>query len=105
MCKTTTSWEVFAEFTNIYDRLPSPTNVTHGTIHFIGLFDSVDACFAAVNASKAGPFHSFTYLFWERLGNFGMHATRFTHFCSSSCEVSCRDASGKYGVVAGCVSY
>lgn len=61
VCKTTTSWEVFPEFTNIYDRLPSPTNVTHGTIHFIGLFDSVDACFAAVNASKAGPFHSFTY--------------------------------------------
>ena len=39
----------------------SPTNITHGTLHFIGEFDSAGACFAAVNASKAGPFHSFTY--------------------------------------------
>ena len=57
-CQYTTSWEVFPATTNIYNRMPSPTNVTHGTIHFIGLFGTADACFAAVNASKDGPFHS-----------------------------------------------
>jgi hypothetical protein len=60
-CAVTSSWEVFPGFTNIYDRMPTPTNVTHGTIHFIGLFETADACFAAVNASTEGPFHSFTY--------------------------------------------
>ena len=45
---------------NIYNREPSPTNVTHGTLKFVGLFDSVDACFAAVNRS-ATKFHSFTF--------------------------------------------
>ena len=44
----------------IYDREPSPTNVTHGTIHFVGIYETADACFAAVNASNEGPFHSFT---------------------------------------------
>jgi len=57
-CQYTTSWEVFPATTNIYNRMPSPTNVTHGTLHFIGLFETADACFAAVNASKDGPFHS-----------------------------------------------
>ena len=59
----TTTWQVFPDVTNIYDREPSPTNATHGTLKFVGIFDSVDACFAAVNATSAanGPFHSFTY--------------------------------------------
>ena len=62
-CMYSTSWEVFKGYTNIYDRMPSPTNITHGTIKFIGVFNDADACFAAVNASSAtdGPFHSFTY--------------------------------------------
>lgn len=60
-CSFTTTWEVFPLYTNIYNREPSPTNATHGTLKFIGLFESVDACFAAVNSSKAGPFHSFTW--------------------------------------------
>ena len=60
-CQFTTHWDVYNESTNIYNRMPSPTNVTHGTLHFIGLFDSAQACFAAVNASKEGPFNSFTY--------------------------------------------
>ena len=62
-CAFTTGWEVLPGYTNIYNREPAPTNVTHGTLKFVGLFDSVDACFAAVNATSAaqGPFHSFTY--------------------------------------------
>jgi hypothetical protein len=61
-CQVTSHWEVFPGVTNIYNREPSPTNITHGTLHFIGLFDTADECFAAVNASsKDGPFHSFTY--------------------------------------------
>jgi len=60
-CLYTQSWEVLVGATNIDNRMPSPTNVTHGTLHFIGQFDTVDECFAAVNASKAGPFHSFTW--------------------------------------------
>ena len=60
-CTYTRHWEVFPLYTNIYAREPSPTNATHGTLKFIGLFDSADACFAAVNASAAGPFRSFTY--------------------------------------------
>ena len=60
-CSFTSSWQVFDQYTNIYDREPSPTNVTHGTLKFIGLFDTADACFAAVNKSTDGPFHSFTY--------------------------------------------
>ena len=35
-CRRTTHWEVLQGYTNIYDRMPSPTNVTHGTIKFIG---------------------------------------------------------------------
>jgi hypothetical protein len=60
-CKFTTNWEVLPGYTNIYNRMPSPVNVTHGTLHHIGEFDTVDECFAAVNASKDGPFHSFTW--------------------------------------------
>jgi sucrose-6-phosphate hydrolase SacC (GH32 family) len=60
-CSFTTHWEVFPLFTNIYNREPSPTNVTHGTLKFVGLFESADACFAAVNHSTEGPFHSWTY--------------------------------------------
>lgn len=59
----TKTWQVFPGITNIYDREPSPTNVTHGTLKFVGEFESVELCFAAVNATSArdGPFHSFTY--------------------------------------------
>ena len=60
-CTFTTHWEVFPGYTNIYNREPSPTNVTHGTLIYIGMFNSTDECFAAVNASKLGPFNSFTY--------------------------------------------
>ena len=60
-CTFTDSWEVFADYTNIYGREPSPTNATHGTLLYIGMYDSTDECFAAVNASTRGPFHSFTY--------------------------------------------
>ena len=37
--------------------------ISIGTLKFIGEFDSVEDCFAAVNASSAtdGPFNSFTY--------------------------------------------
>lgn len=34
-------------YTNIYNSEPSPTNVTHGTIHFIGEYATSEACFAA----------------------------------------------------------
>ena len=62
-CEFTRSWEVLPGFTNIYNRMPSPTNQTHGSLIFIGLFDSAVECFAAVNktSSTGGPFHSFTY--------------------------------------------
>jgi len=60
-CMYTTSWEVLPGYTNIYNREPSPTNATHGTLKFVGLYDTVEECFAAVNASSGGPFHSFTY--------------------------------------------
>lgn len=62
-CMYSTTWEVFPGYTNIYDREPSPTNATHGTLKFVGIFDTADACFAAVNATSAkdGPFHSWTY--------------------------------------------
>ena len=66
-CKVTESWDVLAGFTNIYNRMPPPTNETHGTLHFIGEFDTADECFAAVNASNAKPhnpplaFHSWTW--------------------------------------------
>ena len=61
--KVTTTWQLFPGYTNIYDREPSPTNVTHGSLKFVGMFDSTEECFAAVNATSAkdGPFHSFTY--------------------------------------------
>ena len=60
--KVSTSWEVFPNTTNIYDRVPKP-NADSGTVHFLGVFPTTDACFAAANASGAskGPFHSFTY--------------------------------------------
>ena len=32
-----------------------------GTIKFIGLFDSAEECFGALNASTQGPFNSFTW--------------------------------------------
>lgn len=59
----TTTWQVFEDYTNIYDREPSPTNVTHGTLKFVGLFDTATECFAAVNATSAkdGPYHSWTW--------------------------------------------
>merc|ERR1712166_98964 len=60
-CQFTKSWEVYPGYTNIYDREPSPTNVTQGTIKFIGLFDSAEECFGALNASTQGPFNSFTW--------------------------------------------
>ena len=60
-CSFTRQWEVLPQFTNIYNREPSPTNATHGTLKFIGMYETVEACFAAVNSSKDGPFHSFTW--------------------------------------------
>ena len=62
-CAFTTSWEVLPGYTNIYNREPTPTNVTHGTLEFVGVYGSAQACFAAVNASSGarGPFHSFTW--------------------------------------------
>ena len=62
-CAVTTHWEVVHGATNIYHRIKAPTNVTQGTLKFIGLFDTAQDCFAAVNATSAkdGPFHSFTY--------------------------------------------
>ena len=62
-CPATTHWEVIRGATNIYKRLKVPTNVTQGTLKFVGTFDSAEDCFAAVNATSAkdGPFHSFTY--------------------------------------------
>jgi len=79
-CGTTTYWELFPEYTNIWDREPTPTNVTHGTLHFIGEFDSVDECFAAVNASKDGPFHSFTYNDATVKDPYGRHCWADTSF-------------------------
>ena len=51
---------MFPGVTNIYDRELSPTNAAHDTLKLVGMFDSADACFAAVNATSAtdGPFNS-----------------------------------------------
>ena len=38
----TKTWQVFPNVTNIYDREPSPTNATHGTLKFVGIFNSVE---------------------------------------------------------------
>ena len=62
-CMYSTTWEVFDGYTNIFDREPSPTNATHGTLKYVGVFDTATECFAAVNATSAkdGPFHSWTW--------------------------------------------
>ena len=93
-CEVTTSWEVFPGFTNIYDRMPSPTNVTHGTIKFIGLFDTADACFAAVNASKEGPFHSFTWNDATIKAPYGRH-------CWADTSMTWQGRGGAKGQVSG----
>eukprot|EP01051_Picozoa_sp_SAG22_P000925 SAG22_NODE_30_length_28348_cov_12.488584_22_plen_109_part_00 len=96
----TEAWEVFPGYTNIYNRMPPPTNVTHGTIHFIGLFDSADACFAAVNASmaKAGggglTFHSFTY-------NDGTVKAPYGRHCWADTSMTWQGRGGAKGQVSG----
>ena len=79
-CSFTQYWQVFPQFTNIYNREPSPTNVTHGTLKFIGLFDSAEACFAGVNQSKDGPFHSWTYNDASVPAPYGNHCWADTSF-------------------------
>lgn len=93
-CTYTTHWEVYPLYTNIFGREPSPTNATHGTLKFIGLFDSADACFAAVNASRAGPFHSFTY-------NDATVAQPYGRHCWADTSYSWQNRGGAKGQVSG----
>ena len=98
-CKVTASWEVFTGYTNIYDRMPSPTNATHGSIHFIGQFDTAEECFAAVNASSATAapplsFHSWTWNDATIKQPYGRH-------CWADTSMVWQDRGGSKGQVSG----
>ena len=94
-CRVGSSWEVFQDYTNIYNRMPSPTNITHGTIHFIGMFSTSDECFAAVNASKAGPFHSFTW------NDATIKDPHYAKHCWADTSMTWQNRGGAKGQVAG----
>ena len=64
----TTSWQVFPNMNNVASRAPASPGIPASpgcgkdcTVKFIGVFNTTDECWAAVNASAAGPFHSFTW--------------------------------------------
>ena len=68
--------------------------MTHGTIKFIGLFDTADACFAAVNASKDGPFHSFTW-------NDATVKAPYVRHCWADTSMTWQGRGGAKGQVSG----
>jgi sucrose-6-phosphate hydrolase SacC (GH32 family) len=93
-CAFTKAWEVFPLYTNIYNRMPSPTNVTHGTLKFMGEFGTVDECFAAVNASTDGPFHSFTW-------NDDTNPPEYAQHCWGDTSMRWQNRGGCKGQISG----
>lgn len=54
-----TAWQMFPGQNNVYGRAKNGTDTAD--IKFVGTFNSVDDCFAAIKESPKGPFHSFTF--------------------------------------------
>lgn len=75
----TTSWQLFSNINNVDSRIDKPT-VDKGTVHFLGVFNTTEQCFAAANASSKGPFHSFTFHTPEFGGEFASHCYGDTSF-------------------------
>ena len=75
----TTGWEVMRGVNNVNGRVDQP-GVSKGTVHFIGVYTTTEQCFAAVNASTAGPFHSFTFHTPAYGGEFASHCYADTSF-------------------------
>ena len=53
-------WELFPGMNNVAGRIDFPT-VDKGSVKFIGVFNTTDECWAAVNVSTKGLFKSFTF--------------------------------------------
>jgi len=96
-CRFTTNWEVFPGYTNIYDRMPSPTNATHGTLKYVGTFETMEACFAAVNKTSAtdGPFHSWTY------NNASVTGKDYQNHCWGDTSMTWQNRGNAVGQVSG----
>jgi hypothetical protein len=73
------SWQMFPNTNNVYGRITQPT-VDVPPVHFIGVFNRTEECFAAANSSKKGPFHSFTFHKPQFGGPFGSHCYGDTSF-------------------------
>eukprot|EP00912_Choanoflagellata_sp_UC4_P000575 UC4_evm2s355 len=56
----TKDWQIFRNNNNINGRVKK-AGTSQGTIKYIGSFETTEECFAHVNSSTDGPFHSFTY--------------------------------------------
>lgn len=75
----TKSWQVFKGVNNVASRVDQP-GVSKGSVKFVGVFNTTEECFAAANASKLGPFHSFTFHTPAYGGPFGAHCYGDTSF-------------------------
>lgn len=73
------TWQMFPNTNNVFGRITQPT-VDVPPVHFIGVFNSTEECFAAANSSKKGPFHSFTFHKPQFGGPFGSHCYGDTSF-------------------------